>query len=85
MIKYLALVLMLIKSQMAQQQPQAAQKLSNWFTLIFKYGASANITLIESKGTVLWNDVIIFSINPSNYKITTVTISLIAEVGMNYL
>ena len=29
MIKYLALVLMLIKSQMAQQQPQAAQKLSN--------------------------------------------------------
>lgn len=63
-------------------------KLSNQFTLIFQYAARAARTetpLVENKGTLLWNDVIILSINPSDYKITTVTLTLIAEVGMNYL
>lgn len=60
-------------------------KLTRKFKLQFEYGCKTNLNLRACKGNVLWNDVIIYSINPVDYDIHTLTLYVYVNAGENKL
>ena len=58
---------------------------SRVFTLSFQYAARAGVALVSCEANVLWNDVIVYSIVPTDYDVHTYTINLTAIVGQNSL
>ena len=59
--------------------------LSNKFTLTFTYVCRPNVAFQSCAGEVLWNNVIIASIVPSDYLFHTVSFTVYAQVGQNSL
>ena len=60
-------------------------KLTRQFKLQFEYGCRNNLNFRACKGNVLWNDVIIYSINPTDHNIHTVTLYVNVNSGENKL
>lgn len=59
---------------------------SNKFTLTFKWACRPNVAFDSCLGEVVWNNVIILTIAPSNYLINTTTVLVVtASVGKNTL
>jgi hypothetical protein len=60
-------------------------QLSNIFTLSFQYACRQAVAFNSCEGEILWNNVEIVSIVPTDYNIHTVTINVTAVVGQNFL
>lgn len=58
---------------------------SNKFTLTFKWACRPNVAFDSCLGEVVWNNVIILTIAPSNYLINTASLVVTASVGKNTL
>lgn len=71
-----------------QPQPQPAprpQIEDNRFILTFEYAAREGRHLDDSRGNVLWNGVVVYSVTPCDYEIRTVSIEVKAEREDNVL
>lgn len=65
--------------------PIACPVLSNQFTLTFQYACRESVALQSCLANVIFNDVVILSIVPTDYSIQTVTLFVIVVAGRNKL
>nr|BAK01612.1 predicted protein [Hordeum vulgare subsp. vulgare] len=61
------------------------QTLSNQFTFTFQYACRPNVAFQSCLGEVVWNNVIVYSVVPSDYSWHSVTLTLTVQSGRNAL
>lgn len=61
------------------------QLLSNRFTLTFQYACREGVAFQSCLADIVWNNVVVYSVVPTDYEVRTVTLSLAASAGRNSL
>ncbi len=61
------------------------QLLSNSFTLSFQYACRQQVAFQSCLGDIVWNNVVIYSIVPTDYLVHTVNLAVTVQVGSNSL
>ena len=55
------------------------------FELKFEYACRRNVDFLSCRGVVVWNDVVVYSVNPDDYDVTTVSLTVSVQAGENTL
>jgi len=61
------------------------QLLSNSFTLSFQYACRQGVLFQSCLGDIVWNNIVVYSVVPTDYLVHTVSITVTAQVGKNLL